>query len=212
MNPHPVARIPSRFERNLPAGDARIQEFTSDCSSLLLEVSIRADIRRLFHALTVPEYLEAWISFPGDHFGCSTIASRNNEDFLIEHSCEGKREFSIAGTYSVCRRHNLSFSWRVDGNLRMPKTEIDIRLHGDFENTRLVLQQSGFASPSDWRGTGRCGQPRSEGSSPYMTRRRSGRRQILAWDCCNQRSRANAGRLKARNINVSEMNGALVSA
>ncbi len=149
MNAHPIALIPSRFERSLPACEARIQEFTSDCSSLLLEVSIRADIRRLFHALTVPEYLEAWISFPGDHFGCSTIASRNNEDFLIEHSCEGKREFSIAGTYSVCRRHNLSFSWRIDGNLRMPKTEVDIRLRGDFENTRLILQQSGFATPSD---------------------------------------------------------------
>jgi uncharacterized protein YndB with AHSA1/START domain len=126
-----------------------MQEFTSDCSSLFLEVSIRADIRRLFHALTVAEYLEAWISFPGDHSGCSTIASRSNEDFLVEHSCEGKSEFSIAGTYSVCRRHNLVFSWQIDRNLRMPKTEVDIRLRGDFENTRLVLEHSGFTSSSD---------------------------------------------------------------
>jgi hypothetical protein len=155
MDPHPIALIPARFERLGPACETRMPELTSDWSSLFLEASIRADIRRLFHALTVPEYLEAWISFPGHHFGCSTIASRNNEDFVIEHSCEGKREISIAGTYSVCRRHNLSFSWRVDGNLRMPKTEIDIRLRGDFENTRVVLQQNGFVSPSDcaWHAT-----------------------------------------------------------
>ena len=149
MNPHPIALIPAGFERIRPACEPRLQEFTADWSTLLMEVSIRADIRRLFHALTVPEYLEAWMSIPGDHSGCSTIASRINEDFLVEHSCKGKREFSIAGTYSVCRRHNLTFSWRIDGNLRMPKTEVDIRLRGDFENTRLILQQSGFTSPSD---------------------------------------------------------------
>ena len=148
MDPHSVALIPSRFERKLPPCQ-RLQEFRSDCSSLFLEVSIRADIRRLFHALTVPEYLETWISFPGEHSGCSTIASRINEDFLVEHSCEGRRQFSIAGTYSVCRRHNLSFSWQIDGNLHSPKTDVDIRLRGDFENTRLVLQQSGFGSSSD---------------------------------------------------------------
>ena len=114
-----------------------------------MEVRIRSDIRRLFHALTVPEYLEAWLSFPDDHSGCSTIASRNNEDFLVEHSCEGKSAFSITGTYSVCRRHILVFSWQIDGDLSMPRTEVEIRLRGDFENTRLVLLQSGFASPAE---------------------------------------------------------------
>jgi len=148
MDPH-IALIPASFERIRPEYEPRLQEFTADWSTLLMEVSIRADIRRLFHALTVPEYLEAWMSIPGDHSGCSTIASRINEDFLIEHSCEGQREFSIAGAYTVCRRHNLVFAWQVDGDLRMPKTEVDIRLRGDFENTRLILQQSGFASPSD---------------------------------------------------------------
>ncbi len=149
MDLHPIAIIPARLEPIRPACDTLNQELASEWTSLLLEVRIRADIRRLFHALTVPEYLEAWISFPGDHSGCSTIASKNNEEFHVEHFCGEKQKFSIAGTYSVCRRHNLAFSWRIDGNLRMPMTNVDIRLRGDFENTWVILQQSGFASPSD---------------------------------------------------------------
>jgi len=150
MNPHPIALIPATFERIGPACQTLRQEFTSDWSSLCLEVSIRADVRRLFHALTVPEYLEAWMSFPGDHSGCSTLASRIDDDYMVEHCCQGVPSFSIAGTYSICRRRNLTFSWRVDGVLSMSKTEVDIRLHGDFENTRLILQHSGFVSRGDY--------------------------------------------------------------
>ena len=149
MDPHPIALIPARFGQIRPACETLHQEFTSDWSSLSLEVSIRADIRRLFHALTYPEYLETWISFPGDHSGCSTIASRSDDDFLVEHSCDGSVTLSIAGTYSVCRRRNLMFSWRVDGDFCLSKTQVDIRLRGDFEKTRLILQHSGFASRED---------------------------------------------------------------
>lgn len=111
-----------------------------------LEFSIRADARRLFYALTVPEYIEAWMSFPGHHMECSTAAARRNQDYLVEHRCEGHPTICIAGTYSVCQRRNLAFSWRVDGNPGATESYVDIRLRGDFENTTLVLHHSGLAS------------------------------------------------------------------
>jgi uncharacterized protein YndB with AHSA1/START domain len=150
MDPHPIALLPARFGRIRPACETLGHEHMSDWSSLRREVSIRADIRSLFHALTVPEYLETWIAFPGDHSGCSTFASRTNDEFQVEHSCGARPAFSIAGTYSVCRRRNLTFSWRVDGDLCMSKTEVDIRLRGDFENTRLIVEHRGFASRADY--------------------------------------------------------------
>jgi uncharacterized protein YndB with AHSA1/START domain len=117
--------------------------------SLSLEVSIQADIRRLFHALTVPEYLEAWLSFPGELPGFSTLAARVDDRFTIDHYRAGRPSITISGNYRACRRRNVLFSWRVDGDIGVPETEVEIRLRGDFENTILSLQHKGFTSRYD---------------------------------------------------------------
>ena len=117
--------------------------------SLSLEVSIRADARRLFHALTDPEYLEAWVCLPGHRPECSTAAVRNDRDYAIEHFCAARGSITISGSYRICRRRNVTFSWRVDGDVCVPDTEVDIRLQGDFERTTLALRHSGFASSFD---------------------------------------------------------------
>jgi len=122
---------------------------TPDRSSVYLEFNVRADARRLFHALTVPEYLETWVSLPGHNLGCSTAAARSNQDYVIEHYCEGSPALTITGTYSVCRRRNVVFSWRVDGNLSIPETEVDIRLRGNFESTTLIVRHTGFAAEAE---------------------------------------------------------------
>ena len=133
-------RTPSRrFDEELSRGFVPIS----------VEVSIPADTRRLFHALTTPEYVESWISVPGEHPDCSTVASRNDQNYLIEHSCDGNPSVLISGRYLVCRRHNLVFSWRVDGDRNVPETKVDIRLRGDFERTKLILTHSGFVSRHD---------------------------------------------------------------
>jgi uncharacterized protein YndB with AHSA1/START domain len=122
------------------------QQPMSDRWTVLLEFSIRADARRLFHALTVPEYIETWLSFPGHHGNCANLARTAEHDYAIEHRCEGKASVTIAGTYSVRQRHNLMFSWRVDGDPSVPESSVDIRLRGNFESTTLVLRHKGFES------------------------------------------------------------------
>ena len=140
-SPHST-QVPARRERFV---DEPVGGFYS-CS---LEVSIRADIRRLFHALTVPEYMEAWLSVPGERPGCATVAVRSNDDYVIEHFCEGRPSFTMSGRYRVCRRRSVAFSWRIDGDLSVPETEVEIRLRGDFERTTLALRHTGFASRHD---------------------------------------------------------------
>lgn len=125
------------------------EERTNGIRSHCLEVSIRADARRLFHALTDPEYLEAWICLPGHGPECSTAAVRNDRNYAIEHFCNANGSVSISGSYRVCRRRNVTFTWRVDGEICVPETQVDIRLHGDFERTTLSLRHSGFVSSFD---------------------------------------------------------------
>lgn len=110
------------------------------------ELSIKAEIRRLFHALTAPEYIETWISFPGHPAGCASIATKIENDFLIAHMCEGFPTTRISGRFSVCERRNLTFSWRVEGERNVNTSFVNIRLLGDFEYTTLQLRHGGFAS------------------------------------------------------------------
>jgi uncharacterized protein YndB with AHSA1/START domain len=111
-----------------------------------LETSVRAEIRRLFHALTAPEYIETWLSFPGHPAGCGNVATKSENDFLIDHMCEGVPTTRISGRFSVCERRNLTFSWRVDGDTNVSSSFVNIRLSGDFEYTTLQLEHGGFAS------------------------------------------------------------------
>ena len=122
-----------------------------DSHSIHMEFSIRADTRRLFHALTVPEYLEAWLCLPGHHLGCSMAATRIKDDYLLEHYCGASAALSITGSYLVCRRRNVIFSWSVAGDFCVPETRVDIRLRGDFESSTLILLHSGFASSADYK-------------------------------------------------------------
>src|SRR3954467_10890775 len=119
-------------------------------ASITLELTVQADTRRLFHALTAPEYVETWMSLPGERPGCSTVAARDGDDYLIEHSCDGSPSVLISGRYLVCRRRNLVFSWRVDGDRNWSGTTLDMRLRGEFERTKLILTHSGFGSRHDF--------------------------------------------------------------
>src|SRR5437763_2197417 len=75
FSPSPVIR-PLRERRD---------DQKSGSLDLSMEVSIRADARRLFHALTAPEYVELWLSIPGYHLDCWTVGTKNDHEFAIEH-------------------------------------------------------------------------------------------------------------------------------
>jgi hypothetical protein len=114
--------------------------------TVYLESDIKADARRLFHALTAAEYLETWISFPGHLQGCSTFATKVNQDYMIAHLCEGIRKTIVAGRYLVSERRNVALSWRVNGIHEVSESYVDIRLSGNFEYTTLMLRHKGFDS------------------------------------------------------------------
>jgi hypothetical protein len=118
----------------------------SERLTVYLESDIRADARRLFHALTAAEYLESWISFPGHLPGCSTFATKVNQDYTIAHLCEGIRKTIVTGRYLVSERRNVALSWRVNGIHEVTDSYVDIRLSGNFEWTTLLLRHKGFDS------------------------------------------------------------------
>ncbi|PWT76060.1 MAG: hypothetical protein C5B46_01800 [Proteobacteria bacterium] len=147
MQPHAFMHPPYQTTRTPRPG--LDEDLSAPVHSLSLEVSIKADVRRLVQALSFPEYVEAWIAFPGEMPGCSTVATRDQNDYAIEHYCSGRQSVLISGRYQASRRHKVAFSWRVDGDFSVPETMVEIRLHGDFERTTVEFRQTGFASRHD---------------------------------------------------------------
>lgn len=122
---------------------------------IALHADLAADRRRIFDALTVPEYIETWLSLPCTHVDCRTTASQENERYRLDHYAAGRLDLSIAGAYHVCRRGKMSFTWRKtgisDGQATTHESIVLIRLYGAFAKSTLCLVHTGFFSESEYR-------------------------------------------------------------
>jgi hypothetical protein len=158
-----------------------------DSRTIYMEFSLAADTRRIFEALTVPEYMELWLSLPGYHPDCYTRADRRIDGFFCEHHCGGRPNVTISGAYSVFLRRKLVFSWSISGISSTTPSVADLRLCGDFERSILRLRHFGFASDEDYswhtalwtasltRLSGLLGGPASGGPRPHGSRGRQRR-------------------------------------
>jgi len=150
--------IYDRFKGSIHQRQAGLALNTADCAAeppswtVTLECRVAADTRRVFDALTVPEYIETWICVPGHHPACSNVTSRVADGFQIAHHCSTGPSTKIIGTYCSFLRRKLSFSWRPADGSECLDSFVDIRLYGDFERSILRLRHFGLGSEDefDW--------------------------------------------------------------
>ncbi len=116
-----------------------------------MECNLAADTRRIFDALTVPEFIEAWICVPGSHQDCQNMTCRVAHGFQIEHRCSSGSTTRISGDYFSFLKRKLSFSWRPAGVPGTGNSFVDIRLHGNFEKSILRLRHRGLASEEEFK-------------------------------------------------------------
>jgi uncharacterized protein YndB with AHSA1/START domain len=123
--------------------------------SIALRVEIGADRRRIFDALTVPEYIETWLSLPCRHSECRTIASQADHCYRLDHYAADKLELSITGSYRACRRGKVFFTWcKSDARLEPEsvfESLVRIRLYGAFAKSTLCLSHTGIFSETEYR-------------------------------------------------------------
>ena len=110
---------------------------------------VNADRQRVFHALTVPEYIETWFSAPEALIG-RTVVCRRGDFFSISYSCAESEQLRILCSYKVCRRSKMLFTWRRDIALDRCSSLVKIRLEGDFGRTAVHVTHLGL-EPSDWQ-------------------------------------------------------------
>jgi uncharacterized protein YndB with AHSA1/START domain len=118
--------------------------------NIALRHTVRSDAARVFEALTRPEYLETWIWFPGDDEHSYVVAWRQEAGYRLDHYRHGKRDLIVEGSWSICRRRKMLFTWEIRGDTPTSRSLVYISLHGDFTNTILELHHRGIATASSW--------------------------------------------------------------
>ena len=112
-------------------------------SSLVISMRVNADRQRLFQALTLPEYVEAWIA-PSGEGQQRRVVSITPEGFRIEIPDSRSSDSSIRGSYLTRRRSKLIFTWQKGWASDAPMSTVTIRLNGDFDRTEIALNHAGL--------------------------------------------------------------------
>jgi Activator of Hsp90 ATPase homolog 1-like protein len=115
---------------------------------IALRLFVKADAYRLSQALTTPEYLESWVTLPGDEPNSYLAGWKEADGFRLDHYQRGRRDLIIRCAFHRCRRRKMLFAFRVSGDLTPPESLVSIRLQGHFESTFLELHHSGISSAS----------------------------------------------------------------
>jgi hypothetical protein len=128
--------------------------------TIALSIAVDADAVRIFHALTVPEYLEAWISIPGLAENSAVVASPLANGYRLDHYSAGSVAVSITGSYLFCHHRKMRLSWRKSRTPICSESLVDFRLRGNFGSTILELRHTAIASADEylwhrtlWRGS-----------------------------------------------------------
>jgi hypothetical protein len=115
--------------------------------AICLSVRVRAETRRLFQALVVPEYLETWLRIP-EEGACTIAPMKEPNGFVLQ--CASPKAVRIEAGYSAWRRRRLSINWRLEKNRIVRESSVAMRLIGDFECSVLSLCHTGLGSSEEF--------------------------------------------------------------
>jgi uncharacterized protein YndB with AHSA1/START domain len=133
-----------------PARDERSQQTLEKNWTIDLAVAVNADTRRIFQALTVPEYLEAWIDMPDRAEGSRVVASMETNGYRLDHYSAGYASVHITGSYLFCHQRKLRMFWRKICPHSSTESLVDFRLRGNFGSSILELRHSALESAEEF--------------------------------------------------------------
>jgi uncharacterized protein YndB with AHSA1/START domain len=112
--------------------------------------SVNADRNRIYQALTVPEYIEAWFSVPCAIAGRTGVFA-GEDSFSISYWCTQHEQRRILCSYQVRRRSKLVLTWQHFTPAEATSSMVKIRLLGDFGRTTVHVTHVGLAlSDQQW--------------------------------------------------------------
>ena len=134
----------------IPSSDEYLRQTPETNWTIDLAIGVDADARRIFHALTVPEYLEAWIDMPDQAAGSRVVASQETNGYRLDHYSAGCAAVHITGSYLFCHQRKLRLFWRKICPHSSTESLVDFRLRGNFGSSILELRHSALDSADEF--------------------------------------------------------------
>ncbi len=106
--------------------------------------SMHANRHRIFQALTLPEYIEAWFSAP-DALPGYMVVTASQACISISYSRLDGDRCRFLGSYKVFRRSKILLTWKRDSIFESSSSLVTVRLHGNFECTTVHLTHVGLS-------------------------------------------------------------------
>ena len=137
-------------EQSTPAGITPAKQADAANWVVAMSIGLQADAHRIFHALTVPEYLETWIEMPDQAADSSLVASHGANGYHLSHYRAGRTHVSIKSRFLSCHRRKMRLQWQKTHELTCAESLVDIRLRGNFGSSILELRHSEFDSAEEF--------------------------------------------------------------
>ena len=118
--------------------------------NIAISIDVNADTRRICQALTVPEYLEAWIRTPDQPAASEIVASPEPNGYRLDLYVGGRVAVSFCGSYLMRRRRKVRLFWRTTRRPTCSESLVDFRLRGNFGSSTLELRQTALASLDEY--------------------------------------------------------------
>jgi uncharacterized protein YndB with AHSA1/START domain len=116
-----------------------------------VSADILADRRQLLYALTLPEYLEAWITpADGDADAGERVAMRCGTAYAIEYVDLSGKTITIEGVFRASSRDKVVLTWRRGSFHSTRQSVVAIKLNGNFAFTTLILTHTGVMTDPEY--------------------------------------------------------------
>lgn len=142
--------ITSRTRREIIFDGASEHE---SAQSLVVRTSaaFNAASSRLFYALTIPEYIETWLTPPdADDVRCMGNPAAG-EPLSIEMRRDRHVTANIFADYRGISAQDLNIRWYVQSRTRDYTSQLRVSIRTIRADALLRIRHSGFAHPDDWR-------------------------------------------------------------
>jgi len=117
---------------------------TQSASDVVLSYRIEAETSRVLYALSMPEYIEAWLQAPDDDTFRFAFDPETREGFRIDLYQGEVRQSSL---YSACRvvsSNQVRYVWKTISPNSISDTLFDMQLSSSPGGCILGLKHSGF--------------------------------------------------------------------
>jgi uncharacterized protein YndB with AHSA1/START domain len=136
--PQCVITRPSLARLSIQAND--------DPWEIAIHAMLNAEALRVFHALTMAEYREAWMRCPEGDETWNAVAYKIKPGYRIDFCRNGLTRISVTGSYHLYFTDEIVFSWCKRVGLEISRTIVHIRLKKNAGRTGLYSRHCGFAS------------------------------------------------------------------